>query len=304
MFGVESEIQVKQSQKQVVLDAIAFVENNLEEPISIKEVTEQFENSHWYFQRLFRSVVGLSLGNYLRLRRLTEAASHLRHSQLRVIDIAMQFDFGSQEAFARAFKQFAQMTPTEYRDNRKYVIREVQNPLTPEKIEYFWQDVQRVPSLQNLSSKVLYGSRVDFNSHFEEGSDCAVKVVAHWQKFLKEKKAIQRQTGKEIFGVALSSELEMREKKLSYIASVETSDFEQNIPGYEYLELPSGLYAAFENRGLAQKRSSLMDYVYGIWLAQSEYKRGRGYDFEVFDHRYSLNNEKSISYLYIPIEKE
>lgn len=299
-----SSIPVKNEQKQVIIEALHFVERHLEEELSIKEVTAQFEKSHWYFQRLFRSVVGLSLGNYLRLRRLSEAALLLRNSDLRIIDIAMQFDFGSQEAFARAFKAFSQVTPTEYRSDRNWVLLEFQNALTDEKIEYFWNDVQRTPHLIQFPEKILYGTRVDFNSHFEEGSDCATKVVAHWQGFLKRKKNIRSQICPQMYGVALSSEKEMREKTLSYFSSVETDDLTQNLPDHEYLALQSGLYAAFENRGLAQKRSSLMDYVYGIWLPQSSYKRGTGYDFEVFDHRYSLGNENSISFLYIPIKKD
>lgn len=288
-------------QKDIILRAIEFVEANLEESISIKDITEQFENSHWYFQRLFRSVTGISLGSYLRLRRLSEAAVFLKTSQLRVIDIAIQFDFASQEAFARAFKDFSQLTPIEYRKSDKYVIRDVLNRITKEKIDFFWNNVQREPKIENLSTRTLYGSMVDFKSHFEEGSDCSTKVVDHWVTFLKSKKQISGIVDKKIYGVALSDEKELREKRLTYIACVETTDTTQSVNGFEYVQLPGGTYAGFENRGLASERFKLMDFIYGIWLPSSGYTRGLGYDYEVFDHRYALNDKNSISFFYIPI---
>ena len=153
-----------------------------------------------------------------------------------------------------------------------------------------------------MESKNLYGSRVDFLSHFEEGSDCKVKIIEHWVGFLGKKKLISDQIGKEIYGVALSDEKQLREKKLSYLASVETANLNQQVLDFEYLNIPQGLYAKFENKGSAQKSSTLMDYVYGIWMPQSDYRRARGYDFEIFDHRFAYNNPDSISFLCIPIE--
>lgn len=287
--------------RNVVMKAIDFVEAHLQEPISLKEVTGEFETSHWYFQRLFRSVVGVSIGQYLRLRRLSESAVLLKKSKMKIIDIAVLFDFGSQEAYARAFKQFALMTPTEYRETEKFVIRQFQNKLTHEKLNYFWNNIQRTPEIKKIESKYLVGSLVDFQSHFEEGSDCAIKVVKHWQDFLKTKNSIQSQKSEKLYGIALSSEKELREKKLKYFAGVEIIEKQNDLSVFTELELPAGTYAAFENKGLAQHHSSLIDYVYGIWLVNSEFQRGIGYDFEVFDHRYKLGDPDSISFLYIPI---
>jgi AraC family transcriptional regulator len=290
------------SHKELIVEAIDFVEKNLREPISVKQVTLQFEKSHWHFQRLFRSIVGISLGNYLRLRRLTEAAFQLRESSRKIIDIAMDFDFGSQASFTRAFKEFSHMTPLEFRRNTKYVARDILRPLSQEKIDFYWRDVQRTPSIVQLPPKNFYGLRVDYKSHFEEGSDCKEKVLTQWQNFLPRKKEIRNQLGKEFYGLALSSELELRERRLSYLAGVETGDLQQSVPDFEYARILGGTYACFENRGLAQQRSSLIDFIYGIWLPESPYQRGLDYDFEVFDKRYSLGNPDSISMLYIPLK--
>ncbi len=303
MLTLELKIQpFEPVKKDIVVEAIHLIESGLQSSISVSEIGRNFEKSHWNFQRLFRSVVGLSMGNYIRLRRLTEAASLLRNTNERILDIAILFDFSSQEAFARAFKKFSGLTPSEYRENRNIVIRDTQSRLSNDRIEYFWNNVQRSPTIKTLDSFIVCGMKVDFLSHFEEGSDCAVKVVEHWKKFAQTKHLIKDHKKGELYGIALSSELELREKKLTYLAGVSTTNTDQNLTDHSFINMQGGLYALFENRGLAQKHSSLMDYIYGIWIPNSQYKRRPGYDFEIFDKRYQLDNEDSISTFCLPIE--
>jgi len=282
-------------------EALDFIESNLTEPISVKEVTENFEKSHWHFQRMFRSVVGISIGQYLRERRLTEAARMLKESDMRILDIAVQFEFGSQEAFSRSFKKSFSVAPSDYRENNNLVLREARKKITSDKLEYFWSNVQRTPDLIQMDQKFLVGMKVEFQSHFTEGTDCKTKVVDQWLNFLPKKKQIKNQLSKEVYGVALSSELDLREEKLSYLSATEVTRVEDPPEGMTSLVLPEGLYARFENRGATDQHSSLVDYIYGIWLPSSLYNRGLGYDFEIFDHRYDHQNENSISRFLIPV---
>ena len=67
------------------------------------------------------------------------------------------------------------------------------------------------------------------------------------------------------------------------------------------LVLPSGQYACFENRTLPEQNSSLIDYIYGIWLPSSNYDRGRGYDLEIFDHRYVAGDPSSVCRFFVPV---
>lgn len=58
----------------------------------------------------------MSIVEYIRMRRLANAASMLLHSDERIIDIAFYFQFESQESFTRAFKKIYQLPPGQYRN--------------------------------------------------------------------------------------------------------------------------------------------------------------------------------------------
>lgn len=285
----------------LVSQAVDLVEDNLTEPISIQDITQQFEQSHWHFQRLFRAIVGVSIGQYLRERRLSEAAVIIKNSPLRIIDVAFQFNFESQEAFARAFKKNFLLTPTDYRSKKNVILPNFRHRLTLDKINYFWHKIQRQPALVDLEQKIICGRSVEYKSHFVEGRDCVEKVLPHWTDFLKEIKFIPHQTNKKLYGVAISSELQMREEYLNYLSGVEVSSVSDSLE-YSYLLLPAGQYASFRNIGLVTRLSALMDFIYGIWLPTSNFQRRKGYDFEIFDKKYSLSDENSASYYYLPIE--
>jgi AraC family transcriptional regulator len=69
--------------------------------------------SLYHFIRLFQSITGFSPKNYIQQRRLTEAVYELRDSDKKILDIAYDFQFGSHEAFTRAFRKQFHINPTE-----------------------------------------------------------------------------------------------------------------------------------------------------------------------------------------------
>lgn len=287
----------------LVLNAIEFIEANLKSSIQLNDITSELNVSHWEFQRLFKSITGISLGKYLRNRRLTESLKDLHKNPIRVIDVSVEYDFSSQEAYARSFKTYFGMTPIEYKDNPNLVIPSKMDVITTSDIEYFWEGIQRTPEILFLDDIILSGRTVSFKTHFDSDSDCADKVVPHWEAFISDIKNIPDRIPKhELYGVAISSGGNQMERQLNYFASIAVKQpYINHGKNIESMTLPGGLYARFEKKGLAEKFESVVDYIYGIWLSISEYNRRSGYDFEFFDGRYSPNNPDSVSYFYLPI---
>ena len=60
---------------------------------------------------MFSSLIGISLSEYIRRRRLTKAAFD------KIIDIALKYGYESSDAFARAFKKLHSVTPNAVREN-------------------------------------------------------------------------------------------------------------------------------------------------------------------------------------------
>ncbi len=100
-----------------IQNAVNYVEAHLTEPLDYGEIAKQAACSPFYFQRIFGILCGMSLGEYIRNRRLTLAGSELSASDIKVIDAAYKYGYDSPESFARAFAKFHGLTPSEARKN-------------------------------------------------------------------------------------------------------------------------------------------------------------------------------------------
>lgn len=99
----------------IVQKAIDYIEENLQQSISLESVASISGFSKFHFLRVFQNEVGMTIGDYIRIRRLTNAASMLVDTNESVINIAYHFCFGAPESFTRAFKKVYHMPPGEYR---------------------------------------------------------------------------------------------------------------------------------------------------------------------------------------------
>lgn len=92
--------------------AIGYVESNITEDIEIGDVSVVAYLSPYYFQRIFHSICGLTVGEYIRFRRLTLAAEELAGGDARVIDVALKYGYDSPDSFSRAFTKFHGISPS------------------------------------------------------------------------------------------------------------------------------------------------------------------------------------------------
>ncbi len=103
-------------QKAKIQESIKYIENNLCEEINLKNIARQAFFSDFYFHRLFRSITGKSVMEYVRERRLAESAEALAKTDEKITDIAHKYQYGSEEAFSRAFRKVFGISPREYRN--------------------------------------------------------------------------------------------------------------------------------------------------------------------------------------------
>ena len=71
--------------------AIDFMEDNICEDLSTEVIASQAYMSNFHFQRLFSVVCGVSVGEYIRNRRLALAGIEIGHSDTKIIDIALKY---------------------------------------------------------------------------------------------------------------------------------------------------------------------------------------------------------------------
>lgn len=93
--------------------ALSYIEENLTNDIKPQEVAKLACCSEYHFSRMFSYIAGVSLSEYIRRRRLTSAGFELSHNQEKVIDVALKYGYSSPDSFARAFKAFHGIKPSE-----------------------------------------------------------------------------------------------------------------------------------------------------------------------------------------------
>ena len=96
--------------------AVSFMETHLRDDIGLEDVARAVHLSPFFLQRGFSLMTGVGVGEYLRNRRLYEAALDLQKTGERVIDIALKYGYETPESFARAFVRFHGATPTQVRE--------------------------------------------------------------------------------------------------------------------------------------------------------------------------------------------
>ena len=93
-----------------------YIEASLKADIRLEELATQACLSPFHFSRLFREATGLSPHRYVIDRRVQAARQELARNNLSLVEIALEFGFGSQANFTRVFRKATSLTPGQYRE--------------------------------------------------------------------------------------------------------------------------------------------------------------------------------------------
>ena len=93
--------------------AIDYVEEHILEDVNLEEAAAQSFSSSYHFQRVFSIVCDMTLGEYIRNRRLSLAGADLARGDMKVIDAAVKYGYDNPDSFARAFQRFHGVLPSQ-----------------------------------------------------------------------------------------------------------------------------------------------------------------------------------------------
>lgn len=98
---------------------INYIEENLEHEITLEDLSRLSFFSKFHFHKIFQGVVGESVMEYIRKRRISKAALKLMYTDAKIMDIAIEYQFNSQDTFTRAFTRYFNVTPSVFRKKGK-----------------------------------------------------------------------------------------------------------------------------------------------------------------------------------------
>ena len=102
---------------------LASIEAGLESELTLEALAAEVSISPYYLQQGFQILTGYGIGEYIRCRRLYEAARALANTEEKVIDIAYRFGYETPESFTKAFTRFHGVSPTALRRDRSRMRR-------------------------------------------------------------------------------------------------------------------------------------------------------------------------------------
>ncbi len=89
-----------------------YIDNNLEEEIRYEVLAKMLGVNVYTMHRLFSMIAGISLSEYIRKRRLSNAGFDLYEGNIKVIDIAFKYQYDNATSFSRAFEKFHGIKPS------------------------------------------------------------------------------------------------------------------------------------------------------------------------------------------------
>ena len=102
---------------ELVENALVYIEDHIEESLSLESVSNHFNISKFYFHRLFSAMTGYSFNNYLLSRRLNTSVNLIQNKNLSLTDVAYRLNFGTPSSFTRAFKRQYGIAPSKLKEN-------------------------------------------------------------------------------------------------------------------------------------------------------------------------------------------
>lgn len=103
---------------QILIEALDYIESNLTESLKTDDIANHLYCSKSTIEKLFKYINNTSIRDYIIRRRMSRAALELAHNpEKSILEVGIQYGYGSNEAFTRAFYSVWQVSPSEFRKN-------------------------------------------------------------------------------------------------------------------------------------------------------------------------------------------
>lgn len=260
--------------------AIDYIEEHITEPTDYARAAKEACSSPFNFQRVFALLCGYTLGDYVRMRRLTLAGEELLSTDAKVIDVALKYGYDSPESFSRAFARFHGVSPSAVRKGaaiRSFSRICVKLILTGGSIMEY-----RIEKKQ--AAKIICRRR-EFT---KPGDDYTNREIPEFWNECGRDGSIQKLCGyikdsaqfKGLLGVCFSTE--MTDSGFPYGIGAEY-DGESDPQDFEIMEIPAYTYAVFTVRGrMPDAFRETYRKICTEFFPQSGYEYGNGVEIEVY----------------------
>ena len=279
---------------QSIQQAIEYIEEHLTEELKIEHIAKVSHSSSFHFQRAFSILTGMSVGEYIRGRRLTLAAQEIASSHCKIIDVACKYGYETPEAFAKAFRKQHGMKPSDVRKEARMIHS--YNKLVIH-VQLKGADPMQYKIVEKESFRVV-GVRRTFSCANGEQSK---EITKYWQDIYKDgtnNRLFPLNTG-DIKGVIGVCDMGGNNLMDYWIA---TNYAGEDTKGFETFTVPTAKWAVFEVKGaMPTAITTMWEKIYQEWLPSNAYELTNGPELEVYSDGDTLSPDYR-SEIWLPIK--
>ena len=236
---------------QSVYKVILYIEQNYNDNLTLEELAKVASFSQFHFHRIFKTIIGESLGSHVRRVRLARSTSKFMTNQ-KITQIALDSGYETNASFSKAFKNHFGLTPKEF--SKKVKMTKGSNMLKPKYLELEPVDVLYVRKTGDYTKSC--------------GEAWEVLMAFAYQQKIKYKKNLM---GKEAmaFGIGHDNPSVTDVDKLRCDACISWDD-KSDKPEGEILSktIAGGKYAMFLHKGSYDKLKSVYSEI-GDWIVEN-----------------------------------
>jgi AraC family transcriptional regulator len=271
--------------------ALWYIESHLAQALTLDEIAGVAGVSRFHMVRAFAAATGFSVMRYVRARRLSEAARALANGAPDILSLALDADYGSHEAFTRAFRDHFDVTPETVRATACLHQIKLQEPIV---MDSTLLDRIKPPRFETGKPLLVAGVGERYNC---EG---AAAIPGQWQRFHQCVENIPDRIGKVAYGVCCNGD---DSGNFDYIAGVEVSDFSDLPREFSRVRIPEQRYAVFTHSDHISTIRRTVNTIWNHWLPASGMKAADAPNFERYDKKFDPLTGNGGLEIWVPVKE-
>lgn len=255
--------------------AIDYIHQNIEKNLTVEEIAEHCCFSKYYFNRVFKSVVGESIYSFIKRLKLECAAFKLRTSKKRPItDIAIEAGYSSSN-FAACFKDYFGVSASDYRRNNEVPVK-----------DSYLSVAQHINSLKKqqdffrqIDSKIKIMMMPAMNLEYERFIGNYFNLEGAWSRFcsrISQKYVLDENS--RFIGISYDDPLISDENRCIYDMCFQV----EKANGINMHRLEEGLYACYHFHDSGWNLGKAYNEILALWMPFSKYIIGNRLPLEIY----------------------
>jgi AraC family transcriptional regulator len=256
---------------------LEYIDQHLDEALELATLAGVAHFSSFHFHRLFTAWMGETFGDYLRRRRLEQAALRLiAQPRLSVLDVALGVGFGSSEAFTHAFKARFGLSASAWRQQQ---LAQYAGKSNPDQVNRkFDQAVSRpvaddavlkIENQEPIMKVALVDRQPTSVAYLRHVGPYGDPIGRFWQQHVYPWMVTNNLLAYPRYGISHDDPNITAADQCRYDAAVEVPAwFQVSGPAFK-TTIPGGKYAALEFKGTSQQIGDAWSAVLRNWLPSS-----------------------------------